>query len=280
MWLIFVLDRALDRVPDGIRLDRLHALGPAVPGRDRDRPPRRRLCAALGRPTAARGPRGSTPLFAISSLLTPFALGAAVGAIASRRVPGRQRRRPPVLQLAGPTSVLIGVLAVATGGLSRGRVSSPPTPPGSAIAELERSVPRAGADRRRGRRRARDRRARRAALRRSPALPRPGRRCRAARADRLGRSPASATLALVWRRRFEPARYTAALAVAAIIAGLGAGPAADAAAGPDDRAGGRAPRHAGAASSSRSWPAGRSCSRRSPAVQVDAPGTVRPRSRP
>ena len=35
-----------------------------------------------------------------------------------------------------------------------------------------------------------------------------------------------ATFALVVRERFEPARYTAALAVAAIVAGLGAGPVA------------------------------------------------------
>ena len=53
-----------------------------------------------------------------------------------------------------------------------------------------------------------------------------------------------ATLGLVYLRRFEPARYTAAVAVAAIIAGLGARPAADAPAGPHDQPGRRRTRHA------------------------------------
>jgi len=53
-------------------------------------------------------------------------------------------------------------------------------------------------------------------------------------------------VALVWQSKFELARYTAALAVAAIIAGLGAGPAAKFPSRPDRRAGGRATRHAGA----------------------------------
>jgi cytochrome d ubiquinol oxidase subunit II len=52
---------------------------------------------------------------AISSLLAPFALGAAVGGIASGRVPVGNLAGDPVDSWLNPTGVLIGVLAVLTG---------------------------------------------------------------------------------------------------------------------------------------------------------------------
>ncbi len=52
--------------------------------------------------------------FAISSILTPFALGAAVGGIASLRVPVGNAAGDPFSSWLNPTSLLIGVLAVAT----------------------------------------------------------------------------------------------------------------------------------------------------------------------
>jgi cytochrome bd ubiquinol oxidase subunit II len=54
-------------------------------------------------------------LFSISSLLTPFALGAAVGAIASGRVPVGNAAGDPLTSWLNPTSLLVGTLAVATG---------------------------------------------------------------------------------------------------------------------------------------------------------------------
>jgi cytochrome d ubiquinol oxidase subunit II len=51
-------------------------------------------------------------LFAVSSLLTPFALGTCVGAIASRRVPVGNAAGAMFSSWTGPTSLLIGVLAV------------------------------------------------------------------------------------------------------------------------------------------------------------------------
>ena len=54
-------------------------------------------------------------VFSISSILTPFALGAAVGAIASGRVPVGNARGDLVTSWLNPTSLAIGVLAVATG---------------------------------------------------------------------------------------------------------------------------------------------------------------------
>jgi cytochrome d ubiquinol oxidase subunit II len=50
----------------------------------------------------------------VSSVLTPFALGAAVGGIASRRVPIGNAAGNLVSSWLNPTSLLIGVLAVAT----------------------------------------------------------------------------------------------------------------------------------------------------------------------
>jgi len=54
-------------------------------------------------------------VFSISSILTPFALGTAVGAIASGRVPVGNARGDLVTSWLNPTSLAVGILAVATG---------------------------------------------------------------------------------------------------------------------------------------------------------------------
>jgi cytochrome bd ubiquinol oxidase subunit II len=54
-------------------------------------------------------------VFSISSILTPFALGIAVGAVASGRVPVGNARGDLVTSWLNPTSLAVGVLAVATG---------------------------------------------------------------------------------------------------------------------------------------------------------------------
>jgi cytochrome d ubiquinol oxidase subunit II len=54
-------------------------------------------------------------LFGISSVLTPFALGAAVGGIASRRVPVGNAAGHLFSSWLNPTSIVVGVLAVVTG---------------------------------------------------------------------------------------------------------------------------------------------------------------------
>src|SRR3954452_21550400 len=51
--------------------------------------------------------------FALSSILTPFALGAAVGGIASGRVPVGNAQGDLFSSWLNPTSILVGVLAVA-----------------------------------------------------------------------------------------------------------------------------------------------------------------------
>jgi cytochrome bd ubiquinol oxidase subunit II len=54
-------------------------------------------------------------IFSISSILTPFALGAAAGAIASGRVPIGNAQGDLITSWLNPSSFVIGVLAVATG---------------------------------------------------------------------------------------------------------------------------------------------------------------------
>jgi cytochrome d ubiquinol oxidase subunit II len=66
---------------------------------------------------ADRGAEGVTGfIFGASSLLTPFALGAAIGAVASGRVPVGNAAGDLLASWLNPTSITIGVLAVATSG--------------------------------------------------------------------------------------------------------------------------------------------------------------------
>jgi cytochrome d ubiquinol oxidase subunit II len=58
-------------------------------------------------------PRRIDLVFATSSILTPFALGAAAGGIASGRVPVGNAAGDPFSSWLNPTSILVGVLAVA-----------------------------------------------------------------------------------------------------------------------------------------------------------------------
>lgn len=59
--------------------------------------------------------RAVDAVFSLSSILTPFALGTVVGAVASGRVPVGNARGDPFSSWLNPTSVAVGVLAVASG---------------------------------------------------------------------------------------------------------------------------------------------------------------------
>jgi cytochrome d ubiquinol oxidase subunit II len=61
------------------------------------------------------GQRSVELLFSVSSILTPFALGTVIGAIASGRVPVGNAKGDPITSWLNATSIAIGVLAVATG---------------------------------------------------------------------------------------------------------------------------------------------------------------------
>ena len=155
--------------------------------------------------------------FALSSILTPFALGAVIGGIASLRVPVGNAAGDPWTSWLNPTSILIGVLAVVTAAYlaavflcaDAARLGDP---------ELERKFRT---------------RALTAGLV-SGAIALAGLPVLRFDAEPLyhrlleGRGligliasivAGCATLALVWWKRYEASRYTAALAVAAIIAG-------------------------------------------------------------
>jgi cytochrome d ubiquinol oxidase subunit II len=70
--------------------------------------------ALRGSVSEGRGEQLLGFLFGASSLIAPFALGTVVGALASRRVPVGNAAGDPVTSWLNPTSLLIGVLAVAT----------------------------------------------------------------------------------------------------------------------------------------------------------------------
>ncbi|MFC5831429.1 cytochrome d ubiquinol oxidase subunit II [Nonomuraea insulae] len=72
--------------------------------------------ALRGQLDGALGERPIEYLFALSSILTPFALGTVTGGIASGRVPVGNAAGNLVTSWLNPTSVFIGGLAVATGG--------------------------------------------------------------------------------------------------------------------------------------------------------------------
>ena len=155
--------------------------------------------------------------FALSSILTPFALGAAIGGIASLRVPVGNAAGDPWTSWLNPVSLLIGVLSVVTAAyLAAVFLCADAARQGE--AELER--------------RFRTRALAAGVI--SGAIALAGLPVLRYDAEPLyhrlveGRGligliasivAGCATLALVWWRRYEASRYTAALAVAAIIAG-------------------------------------------------------------
>src|ERR687888_585550 len=156
-------------------------------------------------------------VFSIASVLTPFALGAAVGGIASGRVPVGNAAGSQVSSWLNPTSLLVGVLAVATAAyLAAVFLCADATKldDQNLEARFRRRALGAGIV--------------------AGIIAVAGVGVVAADADRIfhrlttGAGLAGvvislvagvATLPLVWRRQYEPARYSAAVAVAAIIAG-------------------------------------------------------------
>jgi cytochrome bd ubiquinol oxidase subunit II len=70
---------------------------------------------ALRRPAGERAEPPATLVFGVSSVLTPFFLGSALGGIASGRVPVGNARGDALTSWLNPTSVVVGVLAVVVG---------------------------------------------------------------------------------------------------------------------------------------------------------------------
>ncbi|MGZ4358593.1 MAG: cytochrome d ubiquinol oxidase subunit II [Gaiellaceae bacterium] len=155
----------------------------------------------------------------LSSILTPFALGALIGGIASRRVPVGNAKGDLVTSWLNPTSIAVGVLFVFTAAyLAAVYLAGDASRAGRAdLASAFRwraliAGVVAGA----------------AALAALPVVRSDSHPLWHGLAHGDGRialavsiAAGVATLLLVWRSRFEPARATAALAVAAIVAGWG-----------------------------------------------------------
>lgn len=156
-------------------------------------------------------------VFAVSSILTPFALGAAMGGIASLRVPVGNAAGHMFSSWLNPTSILIGVLAVASSGyLSAVYLSGDAARRDDSllVSQFRARALIAGVV------------AGAIAIGGVAVLHSDAHRLYHGLVEGDGRAAlivsvlgGLCTLGLVWRRRFETARYTAALTVAAIIAG-------------------------------------------------------------
>jgi cytochrome bd ubiquinol oxidase subunit II len=173
--------------------------------------------ALRGQLDGARGQRAVESLFALSSVLTPFALGTVIGAIASGRVPVGNAQGNQWTSWTGPTSILIGVLAVATSAylaavylaadahrLGRHTLEHDFRARAMGMGVLTGAIAIAGLLVVRS-----DARALWHGLTHGTGLA----------MVVVSAAAGIVTLVLVWRSRFELARATAALAVAAIIAG-------------------------------------------------------------
>jgi len=165
----------------------------------------------------AREQRGVDSVFAVSSILTPVALGTVIGALASEQVHVGNPGGSLVTSWLNPTSITIGVLAVASSAYLAAVFLS-----GDAAREGRHAL----ADRFRARALAAGLAAGAVAMAGLVVLHFDAERIFRRLTEGVGLpalivslTSGIATLLLVWHRRYEPARYTAALAVAATIAG-------------------------------------------------------------
>jgi cytochrome bd ubiquinol oxidase subunit II len=167
--------------------------------------------------TSPREQRAVETVTGISSILTPFALGAVIGGIASGRVPVGNAAGDHVTSWLNPTSAMIGAIAVASSAYLAAvylaadavRLDRPEVARAFRVRALAAGLV-AGA----------------VAIGALPVVRDDapeiwdGLTSGAGLAAVFVSAAAGvATLALVWRSRFEPARGTAAVAVSAIIAG-------------------------------------------------------------
>jgi cytochrome d ubiquinol oxidase subunit II len=166
---------------------------------------------------SAREQRSIDTVFALSSILTPFALGTMLGAIASRRVPVGNAAGHQFASWTGPTSLLIGALAVVSSAYLAAVFLAADAARGHECELQARFRSRAlaagliaGAVAIGG-----------LAVLHADAHPLYHRLLHsdALAAIVVSMLAGTATLELVRRSRFETARYAAALAVAAVIAG-------------------------------------------------------------
>ena len=156
-------------------------------------------------------------IFSLSSILTPFALGSCIGAIATDRVPVGNAAGHLISSWLNPTSIFVGVLAVASGAyLAAVYLAADAVRDGHPQLEREFRLRALGAGVVAGAIAiagifivGSDAPGLRHSLLTGRALP----------AVIVSVAAGVAALVLVYSRRFEPARYGAALAVASFVAG-------------------------------------------------------------
>ena len=219
VWLIFVLVDLLDRLPDGVRVDHVDARRAALHRGRRDHPARHGLRAARRHEEGVGEQREVDLVFALSSIIVPFAFGAAIGGIASGRVPVGNAEGDSFSSWLNPTSVLVGVLAVAVAAYlaavflaadakrtGRGRAGRAAFRVRALVDGCRRRCHRDGA----------------ACSSSGTMRARSGTGSRAARASAQSscrRSPALRRCCSCGCGRYGPARVTAAVAVAAVLVG-------------------------------------------------------------
>ena len=172
--------------------------------------------ALRGVADSSRAARAAENLFAVSSVLTPFALGTAVGAIAVGRVPVGNAAGNPVTSWLSPAPVLVGALAVAFSGYLAAvflAADSERYAEDSLAADFRRRALLAGAAS--------------GGLALAGLLVMRGSGLNLTSGAALvlvcvSAAAGLATLALCWASRFGLARLTAALAVAAVVVGWAA----------------------------------------------------------
>ena len=113
VWLIFVLVVCWTAYPAAFGSIASTLAVPLFIAGDRHHPARHGVRPALGSDERARAARDRDPV-RLSSILTPFALGAAIGGIASGRVPVGNAEGDLVTSWLNPTSIALGGIAVAT----------------------------------------------------------------------------------------------------------------------------------------------------------------------
>jgi cytochrome d ubiquinol oxidase subunit II len=173
--------------------------------------------ALRGEAATIREARVLGGLFALSSVLVPFCFGACVGAIAGGEVPVGNAAGDPITSWLNPLGVTIGVIFVLTGAYLAAVYMAADAERGE-LRELQRAF--------RGRALGAGITGGIAAaigllMLRSEARELFDDLVSGASLACIAASAAAglATLALVWRARFEAARYTAVIAVAAVIVG-------------------------------------------------------------
>ncbi len=163
--------------------------------------------------------RAQETVLAVSSILTPAAMGLIVGAIAGGRVPVGNAAGDLVTSWLDPLPILVALISVAFAGyLAAVFLSGDAARRGDAGLEARFRVRALGSGAAAGAAAA----AGLVALRNdAPHLYDELVRGRALPALAVSAVAGIATLVLVHRRRYEPARYSAAAAVAAVVAGWG-----------------------------------------------------------